>query len=710
MEAFLDRVGEGLTPLFDRYDALRDKAQERLDRTAGGPLRTWLKPVLLAFAVTVGVVALLRLLLTALTGAGGVGRWIGAAVAGALAIVLLVVVIRNVVISLVEPAQRRLLLLALLTSAAAVLTGVEAFAAVTVALADHVPLWTVERFYLWQLVGSVPLLEIPGRLGWTEPPVLPGLTGRLLVLGFALTVIPPLIRVGVALYGYVEGQAQQRRYTTALAGRLRGPGPYAGESDVPWVLALAAGAGAVWSVLRPHGHPGMEILSLATVAFVVTVVAVLAAAAMVAGFHVYQLVQTPGWVTLAAVAGLVWLDSPARRALVPAVAGYGFWGKVWVTLGLWLLALLLVVVCVWSDPEFADAVVALALVLGFVGPDAPAGRWLLEHLAWRPWGFPVGPPVVAACGWFTVAFLLRMLWSAVRRPPVLGQSDMLDTASGLRQDLRGYALVAGQIVISAGAALALLRTIDAVDLVAAAGDRWTPATRSVTAAAWHVVDSLPGPDVPGILGWRLTADVSGPWAGLVIIVAVAAVIVFAGLPILRTVVLWARLTAGRPRTGEALIGTPATVAANLRAVVEFLEGEAARTPLSFGHTHRRAWPFYGMPVKRGAPSLAAERRLVKAELDRQRLVDVFGNPSTWYTIADRALSRTADAYRAWVKGRTDRRIDAGELAGKVAAAREALDAYADAIDRWFGADPVTSAAAAAAGTDATPDDRRAVAD
>src|SRR5689334_4041864 len=112
MDVSLDRIGERLTPLFDRYDAVLDRAQERLDRTAGAPLRAWLRPVLLALAATAGLVALLRLLLTALTGGGPVARWIGAAVAAVLALVLLVVVIRNVVISLVEPTQRRLLLLA----------------------------------------------------------------------------------------------------------------------------------------------------------------------------------------------------------------------------------------------------------------------------------------------------------------------------------------------------------------------------------------------------------------------------------------------------------------------------------------------------------------------------------------------------------------------------------------------------------------------
>ena len=148
-------LGNWLTPLLGQYDALIERARDRLDATAGRPLRAWLRPILLAVAITIGLVALLRLLLTGLTAGGPVSRWIGAAVAGVLALILLVVVIRNVVISLIEPHQRRLLLVALLTSTAAVLVGVEAFAATSVALAERAPpLWTAERFYLWHLVDA----------------------------------------------------------------------------------------------------------------------------------------------------------------------------------------------------------------------------------------------------------------------------------------------------------------------------------------------------------------------------------------------------------------------------------------------------------------------------------------------------------------------------------------------------------------------------
>ncbi|GAA1736943.1 hypothetical protein [Luedemannella helvata] len=682
--------GRWLTPLSEHYDALIERARDRLDATAGRPLRAWLRPIMLAVAITIGLVALLRLLLTGLTAGGPVSRWIGAFVAGVLALVLLVVVIRNVVISLIEPHQRRLLLVALLTSTAAVLVGVEAFAATSVALAERVPpLWTAERFYLWHLVDAVPLLDIPDRLGWTEPAILPGLAGRVLVLGFALIVIPSLVRVGVAAYGYVEGQAQQRRYTRAISRQVSTLRLFAADREAPFVLVVGATAGAVWSLGGRYLDGAVRVWSLATLAFLAAV-ALGAVLARFAGAVLAELAEQAWAVTAILAAALVWFDSPARRALLPGAAGWGAWGRVWATFGVWLVVLLLAIALLWATPEFTDAAVSLALVVGFLGPDAPAARWLDAHLTWQPWDLPLSRVAVGACAWFTVAYLLRNLWLAARRPPILGHTDHLDTASGLRQDLRAYALVAVQIVIAAGAALVLLRS---AGVTRGPDDAWTEASRALTVATWHVLDSLPGPDVPEVLDWRLTADLSGPWAGLVVILAVAAVLIFAGLPILRTVVLWARLTAGHPRTGEALAAVPAKVVADLRAVLTYLEAEAAGVSLDDVTKTRRSWPL-NTPQEVTIPAVVvADERLVAAELNRTHLLDLFGAPSRGYDLADAALRHTAEAFRAAVRGSSSvsarrvshprpGRLPAVDLGVTVSEAREAVDRFAAVVERW----------------------------
>ena len=684
-------LGNWLTPLLGQYDALIERARDRLDATAGRPLRAWLRPILLAVAITIGLVALLRLLLTGLTAGGPVSRWIGAAVAGVLALILLVVVIRNVVISLIEPHQRRLLLVALLTSTAAVRVGVEAFAATSVALAERAPpLWTAERFYLWHLVDAVPLLDIPDRLGWVEPAVLPGLAGRLLVLGYALIVIPPLVRVGVAAYGYVEGQAQQRRYTRAIARQVSAVRLFTADRQAPLVLVVGAGAGAVWSLGGRYLDGTVRVWSLTTLAFV-GAVALAAVLARLVGAALIELAEQAGAVTLILAAALVWFDSPARRVLLPGAAGWGAWDKVWATLGVWLLVLLLAIVLLWATPEFTDAAASLALVVGFLGTDAPAARWLHAHLTWQPWGLSLSRVAVGACAWFTVAYLLRNLWLAARRPPILGHADHHDTASGLRQDLRGYALVAVQIVIAAGAALVLLRTAGLARGPDA--DGWTQASWALTAASWHVLDSLPGPDVSEVLDWRLTADVTGPWAGLVMILAVAAVVIFAGLPILRTVVLWARLTAGHPRTGEALAAVPTTVVADLRVVLTYLEAAAAGVQPDDVMITRRSWPL-NTPREVSTPAVVvADEHLVAAELNRTHLLDLFGAPSRGYDLADAALRHTAEALRAAVRQsgpfgslRSPRarpgRSPSVDLGVAVSEAREAVDRFAEVAQRW----------------------------
>ncbi|MEV4416536.1 hypothetical protein [Catellatospora sp. NPDC049609] len=569
----MDRWERLLTPVFDGYDRWRDRAQRWIDETAGKPLRAWIAPMLLSFAATAALVAVLRLLLSATIGFGAFGRWVVAAFIGAVAVVMLVVVIRNVVVSLADPTQRRLLLVALITSGAAILASVQAVVAVTIALsADPPPLWTIERFYLWRLVGSVPLLDIPARLEWTEPPVLPGPAGHVLELVFILVVIPPLVRVGIALYGHAEDRARERNYSEALAHRFHARRFWTGLSD-PGLTTYAAGAGALWCLVELYRHTPTRILSLTTLAGVAAAVALAFAAAFAVRRMYDTLSEQAVLVTLVCAVLLVWFDSPVRRFLLPSAGPLGVWPKIGVTVAAWLVLLLVVLVFLWSDPEFVEALIAFTLVMAFLGADAPAALWLHHHVTWQPWGLPLDQVLATAGGWFTVAFLVHLIWAVIRRQPILGRADYGDTASGLRQDLRAYVLRGVHLVIAAGAALTLLRSAHAATVTGPTAGPWTEASHALTAAAWHVVDSLPGPAVTEILDWRLAADVTGRWAGLVVILAVGAIVLLVGLPLVRTVALWARLTAGRPRSSEALASVPGAVADDLAAVVAFEEGD-----------------------------------------------------------------------------------------------------------------------------------------
>jgi hypothetical protein len=550
MKSLWQRIEDRLSSMVEDIDEWWASAQARLDAVAEAPFRTWLGPFALAMALTVGVVGVLHLLLAATLRAGAVLRWSGTAIAGLLALALLTVVVRSVVISLIEPGQRRLLLLAFLTSAAAVLVGVEAFAAATTALADSgTGLWRVERFYLWQLVDSVPLLDIPRRLEWTEPPVLTNLVGRLLLLGFKLIVIPPLVRVGVALYGFVESHRSQQRYSAAVAIRIRGRETYRRAARPSVFFPLAAGLGVVWIVVDPTDHGSVRILSRTGLVFVGVVLAVVAVVAIAAEL-LDGVSDRPMVLALAAAAALVWFDSVPRRTLFPGFAGSGLWSKIGVTLLVWLVLLLLMLVFIWDEPGLVETTLALILVLGFLGADAPAGAWLTRHLTWMPWDFPVARALTTAGGWLTVAFLLYLLQKAPRRRSILVDGEM--PASGLRQDLRGYLLVGVQFIVAAAAALTLLRTRGLVNVRPTASTGWSSTSESLTAVTWHALDSLPGPDIPGVLGWRLTTDLTGRWAGLVIISTVASIVVFVALPMISTIVLWANLAAARSRSTEPI--------------------------------------------------------------------------------------------------------------------------------------------------------------
>jgi hypothetical protein len=205
-----DRLSEYQVAKYDRFKAWRCRFEVRLDDAAAGSLRRWLWLIGPALAVTVVAAAVLHLLLLATLVGGTWLRWTGVAVVGLIAVAVEATVVRNMFISIAVPAQRRTLLIAYLTSAAVLLVSVEAFAAVTAAITGGSgQLWPAERFYLWHLVDSVPLLAIPRRLAWSEPAPLPDL--GLLVLAFKIAVIAPLVRLVVAGYELVEERGRQWR-------------------------------------------------------------------------------------------------------------------------------------------------------------------------------------------------------------------------------------------------------------------------------------------------------------------------------------------------------------------------------------------------------------------------------------------------------------------------------------------------------------------
>lgn len=71
-------------------------------------------------------------------------------------------------------------------------------------------LWQAEHFYLYQLVRSVPLLDLPATVGWQEPAYAAAHMSPGLLLAFQLIVIAPLLRIAVEGYRLIVERGSQR--------------------------------------------------------------------------------------------------------------------------------------------------------------------------------------------------------------------------------------------------------------------------------------------------------------------------------------------------------------------------------------------------------------------------------------------------------------------------------------------------------------------
>jgi hypothetical protein len=116
--------------------------------------------------------------------------------------------------------------LAVVFSIVAICAGLESFAGLSTLLWQHgvirpsVPgspsLWRCEGHYLWNVLGSVPLLAVSQTLGWRDPqPFADHISGTLL-LAFKIAIIAPLVHLGLSGY-----QGLEARRTRAIDNRER---------------------------------------------------------------------------------------------------------------------------------------------------------------------------------------------------------------------------------------------------------------------------------------------------------------------------------------------------------------------------------------------------------------------------------------------------------------------------------------------------------
>ena len=306
--------------------------------------------------------------------------------------------------------------LAVVFSVATLCVGAEALAGLTTLLWQHgvirptMPgrpsLWRSEGHYLWNVLGSVPLLAAPQTLGWRDPQPFADHASGALLLAFKVAIIAPLIRLGLSGYQFLEDRrahaiAERHRKARARLASAQQPGKlrsYRGPTRQP-------SPGEVWGFLA------------------VRAVALIAAAAAVAVlFNAGYLVNRrlvgllrPGISIGSAHLSLAWLPTAVQWlilvALIVAIrhavrylpyspAGPDYARTMAVAAGsilvyVWLLALLTL--------TFAAASLALLHIgVAAARPGIPPGGQLRAAVDWYAWvmadSLP-GPNIPATLNW-----------------------------------------------------------------------------------------------------------------------------------------------------------------------------------------------------------------------------------------------------------------------------------------------------------------------
>jgi hypothetical protein len=190
--------------------------------------------------------------------------------------------------------------LAVVLSVVTICVALEAFAGVSTLLwqrgmiwspTPNVPsLWRAEGHYLWNLLGSVPLLSAPQTVGWRDPQPFADHVSGFLLLSFKIAIIAPLVRLGLSGYQVFEARRVQARVKAmakadkraeeawlerrakweeeARARRETGETlkrPYPSMLPTPYLLRpWQPGAGEVWGLFT--GLMGGLIVAVAAVA------------------------------------------------------------------------------------------------------------------------------------------------------------------------------------------------------------------------------------------------------------------------------------------------------------------------------------------------------------------------------------------------------------------------------------------------------------
>jgi hypothetical protein len=148
----------------------------------------------------IGSAALFRLLLMAGRAAGPVPADVAAVLVMLLTVCLVIALALTSWQNYVRQPSAGASTTRLAVAIACVFASVEAVAALGTVLWHGTSLWAIERYFLWHLADSVPLVGLPEGVGWAQPMLRGTHAAATFLLIFKLVLIGPVLRLATATY------------------------------------------------------------------------------------------------------------------------------------------------------------------------------------------------------------------------------------------------------------------------------------------------------------------------------------------------------------------------------------------------------------------------------------------------------------------------------------------------------------------------------
>lgn len=303
-------------------------------------------------------------------------------------------------------------------------------------------------------------------------------------------------------------------------------------------------------------------------------------------------------------------------------------------------------------PELLVAIVGMGLVYATVGADSPVRQWLTKHApSLELFGITIASSKISFLPQLLALGVIgRML---LQMPAKIRAADQFTQPSVAKGTLGAYAAIVVQVATTAAATVLVLHDAGLADLHPGDAAEGTTSTLALLAVGWHLLNALPGQDVPETVGWTITQDFVGVWAGVVVVVQLIVTVALVIFPMARVVARWANLSSRWTRPDPPLSVVPASLARDLDTVMTILDRHDHNPRLeSIRHLADSFPPHRLRPPHVDSKSLAlltdlleAERRLTEAERSRRKIWELFADGPV-YLAADRAIFSVHQRYEA----------------------------------------------------------------